>query len=62
VAEVGVHDDDVVALGELEPVDVRCSETQLAGAGVQVDVWGVGFDELLGYCLGSVGGTIVDDY
>jgi hypothetical protein len=61
VAEVGVHDDDEVARRELQAVNVGCSEAELAGAGLEDDVWGVGFDELVCDFLGAVGGAVVDD-
>lgn len=61
VAEVRVHNDDKVARRELQAVDVGCSETKLAGAGLEEDVGGVGFDELVGDLLGAVGGAVVDD-
>ena len=41
---------------------VRGAETELAGAGVQVDVGCVDFGELVGYDLGAVWGAVVDDY
>jgi hypothetical protein len=62
VREVGVHDDDEVAGCELQAVDVRCAEAELAGARLEEDVWGVGFCELVGDDLGAVGGAVVDDY
>lgn len=43
-------------------MDVGCSEAQLAWARAQVHVGGVGFCELVGDDLGSVGGAVVDDY
>jgi hypothetical protein len=45
----------------LQAVDVGCSETEFAGAWLEDDVGGVGFDELVGDFLGSVGGAVVDD-
>lgn len=62
VAEVRVHDHDEVAGYELQTVHVCGAETELAGAGFQDDVRGVGFHELLGYDLGSVWRAVVDDY
>jgi hypothetical protein len=62
VAEVGVHDDDVVAFGELQAVHVRCAEAELARAGLEDDVRAVGFFELFRDCLGAVRGAVVDDY
>jgi hypothetical protein len=38
VREVGVHDDDEVAGGELQAVDVGSAEAELAGAGLEDDV------------------------
>jgi hypothetical protein len=61
MAEVGVHDDDEVAGDELEAVYVGGTEAELAGAGFEKDVRGVGFYELVGDFLGAVGGAIVDD-
>lgn len=61
VGEVGVHDDDKVAGDELQAVDVGGSQAQLAGAGFEDDVRGVGLDELVGDFLGTVGGAVVDD-
>ena len=55
VTEVGVHDDDEVARRELQAVDVGGAETQLAGAGADLDVRGVDFGELSGDFLGAVG-------
>jgi hypothetical protein len=62
VGEVGVHYDYEGAGAELQAVDVGCAEAEFAGARVQVDAAWVGFCELVGYCLGSVGGAVVDDY
>jgi len=62
VAEVGVHDDDIVAGRELKTVDVRRAETEFACSGLQFDVLGAdGGDELLCDFLGAVGGAVVDD-
>lgn len=61
VTEVGVHDDDEVAGDELQAVNVGGSEAELAGARLELDVGGVGLDELLGDVLGAVGGAVVDD-
>lgn len=61
VGEVGVHNDDEVAGDELEAVDVGRSETELASAGLELDVGRVDLDELLGDFLGSIGGAVVDD-
>lgn len=62
VAEVGVHDNDVVALGELEAVNVGGTESELACAGLQLHMGSVELDELGGDILGAVGRTVVDDY
>jgi hypothetical protein len=62
VREVGVHDDDEVAGRELQAVDVRCAEAELAGARLEEDVGGVGFCELVGDDLGAVRRAVVDDY
>lgn len=63
MGEVRIHDDYEVASRELQSVDVGCSKTKLAGAGLQFDMRGtVGFDELFGDFLGSIGGAVVDDY
>jgi hypothetical protein len=62
VAEVGVHDDDIVACRELQAVDVGRAETEFACSRVQFDVLGAdGGDELLCDFLGAVGGAVVDD-
>ena len=61
VGEVGVHDDDEVARGELQPVDVGGAETKLAGARLEDDMRGVGLDELVGNFLRAVGGSVVDN-
>ena len=62
VGEVGVHDDDIGAAGELEAVDVGGAEAELAGARLQDDAFGgVELLELFGYCEGAVGGAVVDD-
>lgn len=61
VAKVGVHDDNVVALGELQAVDVGGAEAQLAGTGLEDDVWGIRLDELLSDLLGAVGGAVIND-
>jgi hypothetical protein len=62
VAEVGVHDDDIVSCCELQTVDVGGSEAEFAGAGAQLDVLRAdGGDELFGDFLRAVGGAVVDD-
>jgi hypothetical protein len=56
VAEVGVHDDDIVSCCELQTVDVGGSEAEFAGAGAQLDVLRAdGGDELFGDFLRAVG-------
>jgi hypothetical protein len=63
VREVGVHDDDEVAAGVLQAVDVGGAEAEFAGARVEFYAVGaVGFDELLCDGLGAVGAAVVDDY
>ena len=62
VAEVGVHDDDIVAGRELQAVDIGRSETEFACSRVQFDMLGAdGGDELLCDFLGAVGGAVVDN-
>lgn len=62
VAEVGIHDDDVVAGRELEAVDVGRSQTEFACSGVQQDVVrAVVLLELFGDVQGAVGAAVVDD-
>jgi len=62
VAEVGVHDDDIVAGRELQAVDVGRAETEFACSRVQFDVLRAdGGDQLLCDFLGAVGGAVVDD-
>ena len=62
VAEIRVHDDDEVARGELQAVDVGGSETKFTGARADLDAGGcVDFLELGGDFLGAVGGAVVDD-
>ena len=53
---------DEVARRELQPVDVGCAEAELAGAGLEEDVRGVGFCELVCDDLGPVRGAVVDYY
>lgn len=61
VAEVGVHDNNVVTLGELQAVNVGGTEAELASAGLEDDMRRVGLDELLGDFLGAIGRAVVDD-
>jgi hypothetical protein len=62
VREVGVHDDDEVALGELQPVDVGRAQAQLARARLQHDARGaVDLLQLLGNVLRAIRGAVVDD-
>lgn len=62
VGEIGVHDNDKVARGELEAMDVGSSKTELAGARLEDDaVCAIDGDELLCDLLGAVGGAVVDD-
>jgi hypothetical protein len=62
VAEVGVHNDDKVARGELQAVYVGRAETQLAGSGLEDNVGRVGFDKLVCDDLRAIGRAVVDDY
>ena len=61
VAEVGVHDDDKSARGELQAVNVGGAEAELARARLEDDVRRVGLYELVGDFLRAVGGSVVDD-
>lgn len=62
VAEVGVHDDDEVARGELQAVHVGGSETEFAGAWLEDDMFGAKKGlQLFGDFEGAVRGTVVDD-
>lgn len=62
VGEIGVHDDDRGAAGELEAVHVGGAEAELAGARLQDDAFGgVELLELFGDGEGAVGGAVVDD-
>lgn len=62
VGEVGVHDDDEVARRKLQAVHVRSSQTQLAGAGADLDMlWCVHPLELRGDLLRSVRRAVVDN-
>lgn len=62
VAEIGVHDDNVVAGAVDETMDVSSSKAELALAGLQVDVLGaVELLELLSDLEGAVRGAIVDN-
>ena len=62
MAEVGVHNDDIVAGRELQAVDIGRSETEFASSGLQFDVLRAdGGDELLCDFLGAVGGAVVDN-
>ena len=62
VAEVGVHDDDEVAGGEGQTVDIGSSEAELALTGLQDDmVCAVELLELLRDFEGTVRGAIVNN-
>ena len=61
VGEIGVHDDYVVAGCKLEAVDVGGAKTELASAGVEVDVGSIDLCELIGNDLGAVWRAVVDD-
>ena len=62
VAEVGVHDDDVVACCELKAMDVRRSQAEFARSGVEQDVVAaVVLLELFGDVQGAVGAAVVDN-
>lgn len=61
VREVGIHDDDEVALSKLQAVWIGGAEAELAFAGLEDDVRGVGFHELLCDILGTVRGAIIDN-
>lgn len=61
VAKVGVHDDNVIALGELQAVHVRGAEPQLSGARLEDHARGVGLYELVRDLLRAVGGAVVDN-
>jgi hypothetical protein len=62
VAEVGVHDDDKVALGELQAVDVCGSETELSCSRLEDDsVCAPDLLELFRDVLGAVRRAIVYD-
>ncbi|KAL5357815.1 hypothetical protein BJX96DRAFT_163329 [Aspergillus floccosus] len=63
VAKVGVHDDDVVASGELESMDVGGAQAQLARARSQVDMLGSPeLLELLRDFEGAIGRAVVDNH
>lgn len=63
VAEVGIHDDHVVASAVVETVDVGSAQTKLALTRLQVDVLGaVKSLKLLGDLEGAVRGAIVDNH
>lgn len=62
VAEVGVHDDNKVAGGIFQAVDVSCTQTELALTGLEDDVFrAIEFLELLRDLEGAVRGSVVDD-
>jgi hypothetical protein len=62
VAEVSVHDDNEVAGGILQAVDVGGAQTELALAGLEDDVFGaIEALELLADLEGTVRGAIVND-
>lgn len=61
VGKVGVHDDDEVALGELQAMRIGGAEAELAFAGLKDDVGGVRLHELLCYVLCAVGRAIIDN-
>ena len=62
VGEVGVHDDDIGAAGELEAMNVGGAEAKFTGSRLQSDAFGgVELLELFGNGQGAVGGAVVDD-
>lgn len=62
VAEVGVHDDNKVARGIFQAVDVSCTQTKLALTGLKDDVFrAIEVLELLRDLEGAVRGSVVDD-
>ena len=62
VTEIGIHDDDEVAAGELQSVDVGGSQTKFALAGLQDNVFlAIELLELLRDLEGAVRGAVVDD-
>lgn len=62
VAEVGVHDDNKVAGGIFQAVDVSCTQTELALTRLKDDVFGaIEFLELLRDLEGAVRGSVVND-
>lgn len=63
VREIRVHDDYEITSRELQAMNVCGAKAEFAGARVEFDVvCAVGFDELFGDVLRSVGGAVVDDY
>ena len=61
VAEIGIHDDYKVARHELQAMDIGGAQAELAGAGLEYDVRGISFHELVRHNLGAVRGAVVND-
>jgi hypothetical protein len=62
VAEIGVHDDNKVAGGIFQAMDVSCTQAELSLAGLEDDVFGaIEFLELLRDLEGTVRGSVVND-
>ena len=62
MAEVGIHDYDVVPLRELESVNICGAEAELSSPCLQLHMWRIGLDQLLCDILSSVGRAVIDDY
>lgn len=62
MAEIGIHEHNVIVLALVETVDVGGTETELAGAGSQNNLVGtVDPDEVLDAFLSAIGRGIVDN-
>jgi hypothetical protein len=60
--EIRIHDNDKISGNELEPVNIRGSETELAGARLKQDlVRAIHADQLLCDLLRAIWRGVVDD-
>lgn len=60
--KICIHDNDKVSRAEFEAMNVGSAETKFTGSWLKLDMGGIGFCELKGHGLGTIGTSIVDDY